>query len=213
MTFSIVAADLDRAEWGVAVASRYLAVGAIVPAAKPNAGALATQASGNVLHHAEILDLLASGVPAEDALATVLARDEERSQRQVGVVDHAGGSATWTGEDCRPYSSAIHGPGYAVLGNLLTSRSVVDDMESAWIRHRGEGPLAWRLHDVLKAGQRAGGDLRGRQAAAVLTIRTSARYIENSAVEVDLRVDDHADPLAELKRLLSLRYGDSGEPR
>lgn len=207
MTFSIVAGDPDHGAWGVAVASRYLAVGGIVPAADSTAGALATQARTNMAYRADGLAALRSGDAAEAVLAALLDPDEHRDQRQLGIVDLAGRAATWTGPACSPHAGGYAADGVAIQGNLLTGPEVVDAMARAW----SAGPaadLADRLLLALEAGDAAGGDRRGRQAAALLVVRRDADHLHGSDVDVDLRVDDSARPLPELRRLLGLRRED-----
>jgi uncharacterized Ntn-hydrolase superfamily protein len=203
VTFSIVGREPGGAAWGVAVASRYLGVGGIVPAADSAAGALATQARTNAAWRARGLAALRAGTPAADVVAALVAADPGRDERQLGVVDAAGAAATWTGPACRPYAGDRVGPGVAVQGNLLTGPEVLDAMLTAW--SDVDGPLPDRLLAALAAGDAAGGDRRGRQAAALLVVRRGADHLVGSDVDVDLRVDDAAAPVDELRRLLTLR--------
>ncbi|HZO97221.1 MAG TPA: DUF1028 domain-containing protein [Gaiellaceae bacterium] len=201
-TYSIVACDLERREWGVAVQSRFLAVGALAPWVQAEVGAVATQAWLNVGWGREGLALLAGGASAEEAVARLTAADEGRAQRQLGVVDARGGSASFTGEGCLAWAGGRTGDGYAVQGNILVSRDTVDAMAAAF--EGGSGlPLAERLLRALEAGQAAGGDRRGQQSAALVVAARGAGY-GGSDVAVDLRVDDHAAPVAELRRLFGL---------
>ncbi|MEU4364625.1 DUF1028 domain-containing protein [Promicromonospora sp. NPDC023987] len=203
MTFSIVAHSPRETAWGVAVASRYLAVGAMVPAAGPDVGALATQAHTNMAHRERGLALLGAGETAERTLAALLADDPGRRRRQIGVVDRAGESAAWTGPECTGHAGHRSGAGYALQGNLLTGPEVLDAMQSAWT-DSGDVPLRRRLLNALAAGDQAGGDRRGRQSAALLVVGAGRAIGEGTHVQVDLRVDDAHAPVTELARLLDL---------
>lgn len=212
MTFSIAARSGDGPSWGVAVASKFLAVGAAVPAGEAGAGALATQAFANLRYKADGLRLLRAGSSAQETVQALTGADEEREQRQLGVVDASGGAATYTGSDCHAWAGGRAGDGYAVQGNILTGPEVVDAMERAF-RHAPEGdPLATRLLAALAAGDAAGGDRRGRQSAALLVVRAGGGYGGLSDVEVDLRVDDAPAPVEELRRLLDLHTLYFGRP-
>jgi uncharacterized Ntn-hydrolase superfamily protein len=203
VTFSIVAWDpFAGPEWGVAVASKFLAVGAIVPWARAGAGAVATQALANVAYGPDGIAHLEAGVDAEGTLESLLASDELRSRRQVGVIDKQGATASHTGEDCFDWAGGRTGPGYACQGNILTGPEVVDAIAGTF--EVSEGTLARRLLAALAAGDAAGGDRRGRQSAAILVVRAGGGYEGESDVAVDLRVDDHGDPMAELDRLLGV---------
>lgn len=217
MTFSIVGHSLDAADGGtislgVAVASKFLAVGAAVPAAAADVGAIATQAFANLAYRPDGLRLLAEGRSAQETLDALTTADEGRDQRQAGVVDAAGRSATFTGAGCHDWAGGRTGDGYAVQGNILTGPDVVEAMENAW--RSGDGRLADRLLTTLAAGDSAGGDRRGRQSAALLVVRRAGGYGGTSDVEVDLRIDDHPDPVPELRRLLDLHrlYFDRPDP-
>lgn len=201
-TFSIVAADVAAREWGVAVASKFLAVGAVVPWARAGAGAVATQALANTAYGPGALDLMGSGVGAREALGRLVEADPERDHRQAGVVDAKGEAATYTGPACLPWAGGFAGLGFAVQGNILASGEVVAAMADAF--RRAQGSLAERLLMALLAGDRAGGDRRGRQSAALVVVRAGAGYGGRNDRFVDLRVDDHADPVAELARLYGL---------
>jgi uncharacterized Ntn-hydrolase superfamily protein len=222
MTFSIVARSADGAH-GVAVASKFLGVGAAVPAAEAGVGALATQAHANLAYQPQGLTLLRTGVPAAAVVAGLVAADDGRSQRQVGVVGATGDGATYTGDRCHDWAGGAAGDGYAIQGNILTGPEVVDAMRDAWLgaageappragsepgeprgREREQMPLARRLLAALRAGDAAGGDRRGRQSAALLVVAKGLGYGGTSDVVVDLRVDDHPDPVTELGRLLDL---------
>ena len=203
MTFSIVARSDDGETWGVAVASKFLAVGSAVPAAVAGVGAIATQAAANVAYKGEALAHLDEGATADVALQRLLDDDEGREHRQVGIVDLDGNAATHTGGECYDWAGGVTGAGYAIQGNILTGPEVVDAMRDAFEASSGQ-PLESRLLAAMQAGDSAGGDRRGRQSAALLVVRDGAGYDGNDDIAVDLRVDDHATPLAELARLLDL---------
>lgn len=204
MTFSIVARSDDGESWGVAVASKFLAVGSAVPAAVAGVGAIATQAEANVAYKGMALAHLDEGALADVALESLLEDDEGRDHRQVGLVDAEGGSATFTGAQCLDWAGGVHGPGFAIQGNILSGPEVVEAMRVAWESSAAELSLARRLLVALRAGDEAGGDRRGRQSAALFVVREGAGYGGGDDVAADLRVDDHADPCAELGRLLDL---------
>ena len=211
MTFSIVARSDDGMMHGVAVASRFLAVGAAVPAAEADIGALATQSYANLAYRPQGLMLLRTGTAAADVVAGLTAADPGRESRQLGVVDAAGAGATYTGADCHAWAGGVAGDGYAIQGNILTGPDVVDAMERSW-RSGSDLPFAERLVTALAAGDRAGGDRRGRQSAALFVVARGQGYGGTSDVVCDLRVDDHADPLPELSRLLGLHTLYFGKP-
>ena len=202
-TYSLVACDLGAREWGVAVESKFLAVGSVVPWAEAEVGALATQAWANVRYGPDGLALLRRGASAEETVERLTAADEGRAQRQLGVVDRSGGSATYTGAECLEWAGGRAGAGYAAQGNILVSRETVDALAETFEATAGR-PLAERLLDSLDAGQRAGGDRRGQQGAALYVVRKDGGYGGTSDVVVDLRVDDHAAPIDELRRLYAL---------
>jgi uncharacterized Ntn-hydrolase superfamily protein len=199
MTFSIAAWDPERGDWGVAVASKFPAVGAVVPWARAGVGAVATQAHANTEYGPEGLDLLAGGAGAESAVASLTGADEWRAQRQLGIVDASGGAATYTGAECLSRAGGLTGDGFACQGNILSGPEVVDEMARAYREAGGE--LVDRLLAALVAGDAAGGDRRGRQSAALLVVRAGGGYDERNDRYIDLRVDDHADPLVELVRI------------
>ncbi|MCD6640561.1 MAG: DUF1028 domain-containing protein [Nocardioides sp.] len=208
MTFSIVARSDDGESWGVAVASKFLAVGSAVSAAAAGVGAIATQADAHVGYKYLALAHLDDGATAQVALDSLLADDEGREDRQVGIVDSDGNAATHTGDFCFPWAGGTTGRsgergGYAIQGNILTGPEVVEAMERAWRESEGR-PVERRLLAALAAGDAAGGDRRGRQSAALLVVRDGAGYGGNDDTAVDLRVDDHTDPVTELARLLDL---------
>jgi uncharacterized Ntn-hydrolase superfamily protein len=207
MTFSIVARAADRTghiAHGVAVASKFLAVGAVVPAAEADVGALATQSYANLAYRPQGLLLLRTGVPAADVVAGLVAADGGRAQRQVGVVGPDGDGATFTGEACHAWAGGVAGDAFAIQGNILTGPEVVDAMREAWLASDPDTPLARRLLAALRAGDEAGGDRRGRQSAALLVVAKGQGYGGSSDVLVDLRADDHANPVGELDRLLDI---------
>ena len=202
MTFSIVGRD-DRS-CGIAVASKFLGVGALVPAAAAGEGAVATQAMANLRYRPDGLALLAAGRSAADVVAALTADDPDRDHRQVGVVDVHGGSASYTGTECIEWAGHRTGVDFAIQGNCLVGPAVVDDATRAWQDSTDAPSLARRLLAALVAGDAAGGDKRGRQSAALLVVSAGAGYGGGSDVAVDLRVDDHPEPVVELERLLGL---------
>ena len=208
MTFSIVARSDDGDSWGVAVASKFLAVGSVVPSAAAGVGAVATQADANIAYKYLALAHLDEGATAQVALDRLVEEDEGREDRQVGIVDCDGGAASYTGSGCYDWAGGTTGRsgeagGYAIQGNILTGPEVVEAMERAWHDSAGQS-VDRRLLAALAAGDGAGGDRRGRQSAALLVVRDGAGYGGGDDTAVDLRVDDHADPVAELTRLLDL---------
>jgi uncharacterized Ntn-hydrolase superfamily protein len=202
MTFSIVGADPEAGDWGVAVASKFPAVGAVVPYARAGVGAVATQAWANVAYGPDGLDALSYGKGAEEVLQRLIEADEDRDQRQGGIVDAEGRAATFTGSKCMEWAGGRTGSGFACQGNILTGPDVVEAMASVFLETTGD--LVDRLLASLEAGDRAGGDRRGRQSAALLVVRAGAGYEGRSDRYVDLRVDDHVDPMAELRRIFSV---------
>ncbi|HEV7757202.1 MAG TPA: DUF1028 domain-containing protein [Mycobacteriales bacterium] len=204
MTFSIVGRSADGTEFGVAVASKFLAVGVAVPAAEAGVGALATQSYANLAYRPQGLTMLRTGTTAAGTVAGLTAADPGRPTRQLGIVGATGHGATFTGDDCNAWAGGRTGDGYAIQGNILTGPEVVEAMERAWLGSDPALPLARRLHAALRAGDDAGGDKRGRQSAAVLVVSPDGGYGGGSDVAVDVRVDDHAAPVTELGRLLDL---------
>jgi uncharacterized Ntn-hydrolase superfamily protein len=201
-TFSIVARDATNGDLGVAVQSKFLAVGAVVPWVRADAGAIATQALANLSYGPDGLALLHEGVPALDVLHQLIDADPDREQRQVGIVDREGRAAAHTGNACFPWAGHVVGDGFCCQGNILAGEAVVQDMAEAFRLAQGE--LAERLVAALAAGQAAGGDRRGRQAAALYVARAGGAYGGVLDRYIDLRVDDHPDPIPELRRLLKL---------
>lgn len=204
-TFSIVARDPETGDLGVAVQSRFFAVGAVVPWARAGIGAIATQAWANTGYGPRGLDLLAGGAGAESVVAALTGQDDGSPQRQVGIVGADGSVATFTGDACLPWAGGRTGDGYAAQGNILAGPAVVDAMAAAFEASSGDLPA--RLLTALAAGQAAGGDARGSQSAALLVVRENGGYGGHDDRWVDLRVDDHPTPIAELQRLLDLRSG------
>jgi uncharacterized Ntn-hydrolase superfamily protein len=202
-TYSICACDLGAGQWGVATQSKFLAVGSVVPWAEPHVGAIATQAYANPRYGPEGLGLLREGLPAEEVVGRLTSADAGRAERQLGVVDAEGGAATFTGEECHAWAGGRTGEGYAAQGNILVSGATVDALAETFEGSSG-APLAERLLDCLDAAEAAGGDSRGRQSAALLVVERDGGYASLSDVLVDLRVDDHPDPLVELRRIYRL---------
>lgn len=201
-TFSIVARDPDTGELGVAVQSRVLGVGAIVPYAKAGVGAIATQSYANPVYGPDGLKLLAEGKSAEETLAALTKADDQQTVRQAGIIAPKGKPANFTGEKCMAWAGGRTGEHYAVQGNILAGQPVVDGMATAF--ENTKGPLSARLLAALDAGQAAGGDKRGMQSAALLVVRDGWGYGGGNDRYIDLRVDDHAEPIRELRRLLEL---------
>jgi uncharacterized Ntn-hydrolase superfamily protein len=202
MTFSIVAHDASTGDLGVAVASKFPCVGAVVPWARAGQGAVATQSWANTDLGPQGLELMASGMPAPEALSRLLDRDEGRQERQVGYVDAQGRSATFTGSGCMDWAGGTSADGFAAQGNILVGPGVVDAMVEAY--RATEGDLCDRLLAALIAGDGAGGDRRGRQSAAMLVVREGGGYEGRNDRYIDLRVDDHPDATTELARLFSV---------
>ena len=202
-TYSIVACDLEAGQWGVAVQSKFLAVGSVVPWAEPHVGAIATQSWANPSYGPDGLELLRSGQTAEQAVVTLTTADEGREHRQLGIVDGSGRAATFTGDQCHDWAGGRTGNGYAAQGNILVSHETVDAL-AATFEQNGHLSLAERLIECLAAAQAAGGDRRGQQSASLLVVEKDAGYANLSDVVVDLRVDDHELPIVELRRLYAL---------
>ncbi|MEV0455438.1 DUF1028 domain-containing protein [Catellatospora methionotrophica] len=212
MTFSIVARSADGVALGVAVASKFLAVGAAVPAAEAAVGALATQSYANLAYRPQGLALLRTGTAAADVVAGLTAADPARDSRQLGVVGRTGDGATYTGAGCHGWAGGRTGDGYAIQGNILAGPEVVAAMESAWLSSDPAADLAVRLLAALRAGDGAGGDKRGRQSASLYVVAPGQGYGGTSDIVADLRVDDHPDPCAELVRLLDIHTLLFGRP-
>jgi uncharacterized Ntn-hydrolase superfamily protein len=213
-TFSIVAADPEAGEVGCAVQSKYFSVGSVVPWARAGVGAVATQAAGVAVYGRRALDELERGTPPAAALAHVLADDEGRETRQLGAVTADGRAAAFTGADCLDWAGHRTGPGYAVQGNILAGEDVVAGMARAFEETAGS-PLFERLVAALEAGQAAGGDRRGQQSAAVVVERSGAHAESREGVDrvCDLRVEDHPEPIVELRRLVGIWTGWEAQRR
>ena len=209
-TYSMVACDLERREWGVAVQSKFLAVGSLVGWAEAEVGAVATQAFANPRYGPDGLALVRDGLSAEQVVERLTSADRGRDDRQLGVVDAAGQGATFTGSGCFEWAGGRTGPGYAAQGNILVSQATVDALAATFESSTG-GPLAERLVACLAAAQAAGGDRRGQQSASLLVVCPGGGYAGLSDVAVDLRVDDHPAPIDELERLLRLHELYFGE--
>jgi uncharacterized Ntn-hydrolase superfamily protein len=202
-TYSIVACDIEAGQWGVAVQSKFLAVGSVVPWAEPHVGAIATQSYANPRYGPEGLALLRDGRSAEEVIAALTSADAGRAERQVGVVDGSGRAATFTGEGCHEWAGGRTGNGYAAQGNILVSAATVDAL-AVTFESNAHLELAERLIECLAAAQAAGGDRRGQQSASLLIVQQDEGYAKLSDTVVDLRVDGHERPIAELRRLFSL---------
>ena len=212
MTFSIVACDLEEKAWGVAVASKFPAVGAVVPWVQADAGAVATQSFANTSFGPRGLALMGMGSSAQETLDRLLEDDPDKELRQIGLVDATSGSATFSGSGCFAWAGGVAGIGYAIQGNILANDGVVPAMEEVFLRSSGNLPT--RLHAALLAGDRAGGDKRGRQSAAIYVAKPKAGYGGYLDRWLDYRVDDHEDPvprLAELLEMHDLYFGKSPE--
>jgi uncharacterized Ntn-hydrolase superfamily protein len=210
-TFSIVAYDKGENAWGIAVSSKFPAVGAVVPWARAGEGAVATQSYANTTYGPLGLGLMASGVPAQEALTKLVNDDEKRKLRQAGFVDASGNAATFTGEDCMEWAGGLVGDGFCVQGNILTGPEVIEQMADAY-RNSDQLEFPERLLNALSAGDRAGGDRRGRQSAAVLLVKQEGGYGGFNDRWVDYRVDDHENPIPQLADLLNLHrlyFGES----
>jgi uncharacterized Ntn-hydrolase superfamily protein len=202
-TYSIVACDLEAGQWGVAVQSKFLSVGSVVPWAEAQVGAVATQAYANPRYGPQGLEKLRAGKSAQEVVDELVAADDGRSQRQVGVVDARGGSATYTGEECLDWAGGRTGEGYAAQGNILVSGETVEALADTFEASGGER-LAERLLQCLVAAQAAGGDRRGQQSASLLVVERDGGYAGLSDLLVDLRVEDHERPIEELHRIYEL---------
>lgn len=211
-TFSIVALDPQTGELGVAVASKFLAVGAVVPWARAGVGAIATQALANLSYGPDGLALLEQGRPAEEIVRRLTWADDQREHRQLGVVDRDGNAAAWTGQECLHWAGHRAATNYTCQGNILTGASVVDAMAETF--ERTAGPLPERLVAALEAGQATGGDSRGQQSAAIYVVKEKGSYGGWIDRYIDLRVDDHPAPIVELRKLLAMHrlYFGATEP-
>ena len=202
-TYSIVGCDLEARQWGIAVQSKFLAVGSVVPWAEAEVGAVATQAYANPGYGPNGLTLLREGLSASEVVERLTAADDGRDDRQLGVVDAQGGSASWTGPGCNDWAGGRTGSCYAAQGNILVGEETVAALAETFEASR-DRPLAERLLEALAAAQAAGGDSRGQQSAALLVVERNGGYAGLSDVLVDVRVDDHEQPIGELRRIYEL---------
>jgi uncharacterized Ntn-hydrolase superfamily protein len=210
-TFSIVAFDPETDSLGVAVQSKFLAVGSVVPWARAGVGAVATQAMANYNYGPHGLELMAKGKTADETIGELTSADEDSEHRQVGVVDARGRAATFTGSGCFEWAGGVTGECYAAQGNILVGGETVEAMARTYEETGGD--LATRLLSALDAGQAAGGDSRGKQSAALLVVREGGGYGGDNDRVVDLRVDDHPEPIEELVRIRDLHtlyFGETG---
>jgi uncharacterized Ntn-hydrolase superfamily protein len=210
VTYSIVGCDLEAREWGIAVQSKFLAVGSAVPFAAAEVGAIATQALANVAYGPDGLALLREGQSASDVVAELTRADDGRDDRQLGVVDARGGSATFTGSACVDWAGGLAGDCFAAQGNILVSESTVYALAETFLASAG-APLAERLLACLTAAQETGGDRRGQQSAALYVVREGGGYGGRSDRLIDLRVDEHPTPISELERIHAMHRTLFGE--
>ena len=204
-TYSIAACDLAAGQWGVAVQSKFLAVGSVVPWAEPGVGAIATQAYANPSYGPNGLTLLRQGLGASEVVERLTSDDEGRDERQLGVVDGQGEAASWTGPGCNDWAGHRTGPGYAAQGNILVGEETVAALATTFEANT-QLALAQRLIECLAAAQAAGGDRRGQQSASLLVVQKDGGYAGLSDILVDLRVDDHDRPIQELRRIYELHF-------
>ncbi|HZS23724.1 MAG TPA: DUF1028 domain-containing protein [Gaiellaceae bacterium] len=209
-TYSIAACDLEAGQWGVAVQSKFLSVGSVVPWAEPHVGAIATQAYANPRYGPDGLALLREGHDADEVVRRLVASDEGRDERQLGVVDGEGRSASYTGKSCLEWAGGRTGACYAAQGNILVGAETVDALADTFEGSAGD-PLERRLLDCLDAAQAAGGDRRGQQSASLMIVERDGGYAKLSDLVLDLRVDDHPHPIEELRRLYTLHFRLFGE--
>jgi uncharacterized Ntn-hydrolase superfamily protein len=204
-TYSIVACDLASSQWGVAVQSKFLSVGSVVPWAEPHVGAIATQAYANPRYGPDGLALLREGLSADEVVVRLTEADDGRDERQLGVVDSRGKAAAYTGSGCMEWAGHRVGECYSAQGNILVSAETVDALAVTFESTEGD-TLERRLIDCLAAAQVAGGDRRGQQSASLLVVERNGGYAQLSDVIVDLRVDDHPKPIEELRRIYGLHF-------
>jgi len=209
-TYSIAACDLEAGQWGVATQSKFLGVGSVVPWAEPQVGAIATQAWANPRYGPDGLALLREGLSADEVVERLTSADDGRDHRQLGVVDGKGGSASFSGAECMDWAGGRTGPCYAAQGNILVSAETVDAIAETF-ELTASKPLAERLLDCMDAAQKAGGDRRGQQSAALLVVKRDGGYAGLSDSVVDLRVDEHERPLQELRRIHVMHQAIFGE--
>lgn len=207
-TFSIVAYDPETGDLGVAVQSKFLGVGSVVPWAKAGVGAIATQSYANTQYGPKGLSLLANGATPEDAVKILTKNDPNKERRQLGIVNATGASAAWTGKECHSYAGHSEGKNFSVQGNLLASEKVIEYMEKEYLKtsdaNNRKYSFPQRLINALKGAQSQGGDKRGKQSAALLVVRKKGGYAGFNDRFVDIRVDDHENPIVELERILRL---------
>src|SRR5881398_4146504 len=201
-TFSIVAFDSKTKDLGVAVESKFVAVGAVVPFAAARVGAVATQAYANTAYGPDALAMLKRGVAPKDVVKRLVTGDKDAAQRQVGVVDARGRAASYTGKECFPWAGHVVGRNFAAQGNILAGEEVLKALARAFEMTQGDLPV--RLLAALSAGQRAGGDKRGQQSAAILVVRHGGGYAGFNDRWIDIRVDDHPAPIEELIRIFNV---------
>ncbi len=206
MTYSIVARDLQAGEWGVAVQSKFIAIGALTPWAKAGVGAIATQAWINTSYGLHGLELLERGYSPTEVITHLTKADKGHAHRQVGIVGVSGEPATYTGEACPDWAGSLIGTHYACQGNFLVGEKTIQAMAQAF--EEREGPLYDRLMAALSAGQAAGGEKRGQQSAALLVVRADGGFRGFNDRVIDVRVDDHLTPIEELRRILHVRLAD-----
>lgn len=204
-TFSIVAYDPVNGELGVAVQSKFFAVGTVVPWAQVGVGAIATQSYANTTYGPRGLTMLESGMTPQQVMDSLVKSDEMRARRQAGIIDAKGNAVTYTGDSCLAWAGGKTGQYYACQGNILVSQGVVDAMASAYEASKGE--LAERLLNAMEAGQRQGGDSRGMQSMALLVVKDQGGYSGYTDRYIDLRVDDAKDPFKEMRRLMRIQQG------
>jgi uncharacterized Ntn-hydrolase superfamily protein len=203
-TFSIAACDPGTGEIGVAVQSKFIAVGAVVPWAKAGIGAVATQSFANLSYGPRGLKLLQEGKSPTEAIALLTADDPEKERRQVGIISAGGRAAHFTGKGCFAWAGGKSGKNFTVQGNILAGEEVINAMAESFTGSAGKATLSQRLIDALTAGQKAGGDRRGKQSAALLVVREDWGYGGDNDRFRDLRVDDHEDPIKELGRIYQI---------
>lgn len=202
-TYSIVAYDRSENAWGIAVASKFLAASVVVAWARAGAGAVATQAHANASYGVRGLELMEDGYSAEEVVNVLLSNDPDRDIRQVGLVDKNGNAATYTGQSCHEWAGGLTGDGFAIQGNILTDKDVIQMMKKTFVSDHDQ-PIHWRLYRTLLAGEQAGGDLRGKQSAAILLVKENGGYGGFTDRWIDYRVDDHPHPVIRLGEILEL---------